>query len=202
MEDGSCSTATARVRLTNEPLQAVIEGGDRTVAAEDALSIDGCASEDPDDEDAQMTFAWTVEDSNGTHSSLDGTDLTQCELVLSQGSLDANENYVITLTVTAGDEVSEASISVTVLSGQVPEVTIVIEGDEKPSPTKKFVLLGLSPNIEVDNEVPIETIQGSSSIAATVGSASDVIQPSYRWAELHFGLDLADPAITTVHRLL
>ena len=62
--DDTCSEATTRVRLRDEKLVTVIDGGDRTLTAGAEASIDGCTfTEDPDDEDAAISYSWRCETS-------------------------------------------------------------------------------------------------------------------------------------------
>jgi len=58
-EPDVCGRVTAQIALADEPLQAEISGGDRTVGEDTTTLIDACASQDPDDPAVPLRFSWT-----------------------------------------------------------------------------------------------------------------------------------------------
>ena len=54
-----CGSASRQIRLKDEPLQAVIVGGDRELGEDDAFLLDACSSHDPDDPTALLSYAWS-----------------------------------------------------------------------------------------------------------------------------------------------
>jgi hypothetical protein len=54
--NATCGAYSVDVMLRNEPLQALIAGGDRSVGDDDPFVIDACASSDPDDASAILAY--------------------------------------------------------------------------------------------------------------------------------------------------
>lgn len=203
-----CSEATTRVRLRDEKLVAVIDGGDRTLTAGTEASIDGCTyTEDPDDEDAVITFSWRCETAAGPCDLSAEVQTDECSLLLPANSLAVGEAHVFTLTASCENgETQMDSVRVSVEEGVVPEVSVTVIGEPKPAATEKFVLQGYSPNIMVESNV---AIGGSGSVVETTE-----VEASYTWiayASSSAGnnatsdgmqiIDLADSSVTTARPL-
>ena len=58
---GTSATAAARVRVSVGAVVAVVDGGDRTVAAGEALVVSAASSYDEDDPDAPLSYTWAVD---------------------------------------------------------------------------------------------------------------------------------------------
>ena len=204
--DDTCSEATTRVRLRDEKLITVIDGGDRTLTAGAEASIDGCTfTEDPDDEDAAITYSWSCVTEAGPCDLPAEVQTNECNILLPANSLAVGETHEFTLTASCENgETQSDSVRVSVEEGVVPEVSVTVLGEPKPAATEKFVLQGYAPNMMVDTTVAI----GTGSVVETTE-----VEPSYTWKATTWSaegnatsdgmliIDLADPSVTTVRRL-
>ena len=202
---GTCSEATTRVRLRDEKLVTVIDGGDRTITAAGEAVIDGCTfTEDPDDEDAMISYSWSCETAAGPCDLPPEVPTDACSILLPPNSLTVGETHQFTLTASSENgEMETDSVRVSVEEGVVPECSVAVVGEPKPATTEKFVLQGYAPNMMVETTVAIGT--------GFVVESTEV-EPSYLWTATEgsvegnatsdgMALDLDDPAVTTVRLL-
>jgi len=58
---GNTNRATATVEVRRSGVVAAVDGGDRSAAAGEAVTLDASRSRDPDDETTTLSFAWTCD---------------------------------------------------------------------------------------------------------------------------------------------
>ena len=129
---GTCSEATTRVRLRDEKLVTVIDGGDRTITAAGEAVIDGCTfTEDPDDEDAMISYSWGCETAAGPCDLPPEVPTDACSILLPPNSLTVGETHQFTLTASSENgEMETDSVRVSVEEGVVPECSVAVVGEQ------------------------------------------------------------------------
>ena len=154
-----CSTAETRVGLRDEPLQGGIAGGDRVVGTEDGLALNACASRDPDEPRATcsggvgssvgpcgdlIAFNWSCKlaDAMSPTCPLAVPARSSCAWLIEPPALAAgNYTFFVLISKPDGESIS-SDVSVKVIPGTLPAVSITRQGPERPNPAAKLALLG------------------------------------------------------------
>eukprot|EP00965_Chrysotila_dentata_P104355 3445825-Pleurochrysis_carterae.AAC.1 len=186
-----CGQATRSVELEDEPLRAEIAGGSRDVGEDDSLLLDACASRDPDDPDASLSFAWTCSYVLAENRSADLDVLGAlcdfpvfsqgCQWSVPEGSLRLRYFYTFSIDVTKADgETASASVGVSVKAGALPTVSISSLAQPKQNPTDRLRLSGQA-------ALPNST--------ASIENVSNLF--AFTWSIDDDTIDLSSPATTT-----
>ncbi|KAJ1635852.1 REJ domain-containing protein [Pavlovales sp. CCMP2436] len=136
-QPAAIASTTVMLVVPAQELRAIIAGGDRTHSAARALTIDGSASTNPND-DSGLSYLWSARIRSNASDTLaaareldvaaellggDAAAATTSMLVLGSEALDAGE-YVFTLTVSDTFSLSSsATIAVTALGVTVPSIS-------------------------------------------------------------------------------
>ncbi|XP_070541846.1 serine-rich adhesin for platelets-like isoform X2 [Ptychodera flava] len=137
------ATASIQVTTVSTPLVATIRGSAEMTVGRDSgnLEIDGSSSSDPDNVAVDMTYTWTctqVTDNSACYSYKTGEEgqlfpatTDSAILVFDAMSMGADKTYEFTLTISKLTRVASASVQISAVSGNPPQVSVELEnGDD------------------------------------------------------------------------
>ena len=166
-----CSSHTTEVALRDEPLQGGIAGGDRTVGVIEGVTLDACASRDPDEPTAScdatsgecgegISFQWSCAQLLSTNTSADDAlagsndgslcglgnhtpPVSACVWSVEPGAL-LPGRYAFRAVVSklGSTETVRATVVIVVKPGALPAVSIALPAQRKQNPTAKLALYG------------------------------------------------------------
>ena len=140
---GLCGEAEVSVTLRDSPLVARIVGGNRAVGVDDGLELDASASADPDDPAAALGYKWSCSPADMESPCPQLSDLSAVpSLALLPGGLQPG-TFVFGVNVSkASGEVATASVTITVVAGSAPAVSVQAPKAAKHNANEALRLLG------------------------------------------------------------
>ncbi|XP_070541849.1 uncharacterized protein [Ptychodera flava] len=151
-EPDKVATSSIEVTTVSTPLVAKIRGGAEMTVGRDSgeLRIDGSDSEDPDNVAVDMTYKWTctqVTDNSACYSYKSGEEgqlfpatTDSAILVFDAMSMGADKTYEFTLTITKLTREASASVRISAVSGNPPQVSVELEKSENNKVTQDQVV--------------------------------------------------------------
>ncbi|XP_070541847.1 uncharacterized protein [Ptychodera flava] len=136
------ATASIQVTTVSTPLVATIRGSAEMTVGRDSgnLEIDGSSSSDPDNLAVDMSYQWTctqVTDNTACYSYKSGEEgqlfpatTDSAILVFDAMSMGADKTYQFTLTISKLTRVASASVQISAVSGNPPQVSVEIENSD------------------------------------------------------------------------
>ena len=138
-----CGTAEVSVTLSDSPLVARLAGGNRAVGVDDGLQLDASASADPDEPTAPLNYTWSCSpaDTDSRCPSLPNASAVPL-LALLPGALPPG-TFSLGVSVSKADgEVATASVTITMVAGTVPTVSVRAPKAPKHNANEALRLLG------------------------------------------------------------
>lgn len=158
-----CGSSETGVMLRDQPLQASIVGGDRTVGHADTFDLDACGANDPDEPEAScdastgqcksgLMLYWaciplavgnltsSVAIAAGCGLSLPST--STCAWLIEGGALVEGRYLMSVLVQKPAGESLEAAVTITVRPGAYPQASIDALPNAKQNPSSKLSLIG------------------------------------------------------------
>ncbi|XP_070541850.1 uncharacterized protein [Ptychodera flava] len=146
------ATASIQVATVSTPLVATIRGGAEITVGRDSgdVEIDGSSSEDPDNVAVDMSYEWTctqVTDNAACYSYKSGEEgqlfpatTDSAILVFDALSMGADKTYEFTLTISKLTREASASVRVSAVSGNPPQVSVEIENSDENKVTEDEIV--------------------------------------------------------------
>ncbi|XP_077988425.1 uncharacterized protein LOC144442926 [Glandiceps talaboti] len=141
-EPSKIATATISVTTVSTPLVAIIRGGAEMTVGRDSgtLEIDGSSSYDPDDVAYDMSYTWTClqeTDNTACYSFMSGeegnlfpTTADSSELSFDALNMGADKTYLFTLTISKLTRQASASVRISAVSGNPPQVIVELDNSD------------------------------------------------------------------------
>ena len=138
-----CGTAEVSVTLRDSPLVARLAGGNRAVGVDDGLQLDASASADPDEPAAPLSYAWSCSPADSNSHCPPLPDASAVPLLsLLPGALPPG-TFGLGVSVSKADgEVATASVTITVVAGTVPTVSVQAPMATKHNANEALRLIG------------------------------------------------------------
>ncbi len=153
-----CGSAEVSVTLRDSPLVARLAGGSRAVGVDDGLQLDASASEDPDEPGAALNYTWSCApaDTDALCPPLPNASAVP-SLTLPPGALPPG-TFELGVSVSKADgEVATASVTITVLAGSVPTVSVQAPKAAKQNANEALRLMGSAVREHTANNTPTPT---------------------------------------------
>ena len=153
-----CGTAEVSVTLRDSPLVARLAGGSRAVGVDDGLQLDASASEDPDEPAAALNYTWSCApaDTDALCPPLPNASAVS-SLTLLPGVLPPG-TFELGVSVSKADgEVATASVTITVLAGSAPAVSVQAPKAAKQNANEALRLMGSAVREHTANPTPTPT---------------------------------------------
>ena len=138
-----CGSAEVSVTLRDSPLVARLAGGSRAVGVDDGLQLDASASEDPDEPAAALNYTWSCApaDTDALCPPLPNASAVS-SLTLPPGALPPG-TFELGVSVSKADgEVATASVTIIVLAGSAPAVSVQAPKAAKQNANEALRLMG------------------------------------------------------------
>ena len=138
-----CGAAEVSVMLRDSPLVARLAGGNRAVGVDDGLQLDASASDDPDEPASALSYIWSCSpvEADSLCPSLPNVPAVPL-LTLLPGKLPPG-TFDFSVSVSKADgEVATASVTIAVVAGSVPTVSVQAPKAAKHNANEALRLLG------------------------------------------------------------
>ena len=157
--------------LRDSPLVARLAGGNRAVGVDDGLQLDASASADPDEPTSALNYTWscTPVDTDSLCPSLPNLSVVPL-LTLLPGEVPPG-TFDFSVNVSKADgEVATASVTITVVAGSVPTVSVQAPKAAKHNANEALRLLG---NAVLDQNGTASALSLAWSCTPDIGALSD-----------------------------